>query len=293
MRKLTTEQFIEKSKLVHGERYDYSLVEFVNTRTKVVIICNKHGEFKQNSQSHIYHKQGCPSCGLEQKAQTILTTYGVNNISQSQIIKNKKQETTLKKYGVNNISQCEAFQDKKKKTNNEKYGGWYVLPHMTDILPTINNRDWLYNQYIENNNSPEQIAKMLGISPTTIIKYLKKHDIEIKQTSGYSIKCIQWLESIMIQEDIFIQHAGNGGEYYIPGTRFKVDGYCKETNTIYEFHGDCFHGNPDLFEYHKQCNPFNDLTAKELYDNTIKRENKIKELGFNLVVMWENDFNKR
>ena len=33
------------------------------------------------------------------------------------------------------------------------------------------------------------------------------------------------------------------------------------------------------------------VTTEELYDKTIERENKIKELGFNLVVMWENDFN--
>jgi len=62
--------------------------------------------------------------------------------------------------------------------------------------------------------------------------------------------------------------------------------------TIYEFHGDCFHGNPDLFEGHEQCHPYKKLKAKELYDKTKERENKIISLGYNLVTIWENDFDK-
>lgn len=107
----------------------------------------------------------------------------------------------------------------------------------------------------------------------------------------YSKVAIKWLNSI----DPNIQHAENGGEYRIiklDGTYFKADGYCKETNTVYEFHGDVFHGNPDLFEPNTKCHPFNkDITAKELYDKTIEREEYIKSLGYNLVVMWENDYN--
>jgi hypothetical protein len=45
MAKLTTEEFIAKAKAVHGDRYDYSKVEYVNASTKVCIICKKHGEF--------------------------------------------------------------------------------------------------------------------------------------------------------------------------------------------------------------------------------------------------------
>ncbi len=48
-------------------------------------------------------------------------------------------------------------------------------------------------------------------------------------------------------EGIYIQYALNDGEYQIPGTRYKADGYCSETNTIYEFHGDYWHGNPSKF----------------------------------------------
>lgn len=44
-RKLTTKEFIEKAKLIHGTRYDYSKVNYINNKTPVNIICKEHGEF--------------------------------------------------------------------------------------------------------------------------------------------------------------------------------------------------------------------------------------------------------
>ena len=58
---ITTEEFIRKAKEVHGDRYDYSKVEYVNTRTKVRIICPEHGEFLQIPNNHL-QGQGCPYC---------------------------------------------------------------------------------------------------------------------------------------------------------------------------------------------------------------------------------------
>ena len=61
MRKLTTYEFIEKAKKVHGDKYDYSKVEYVNSRTKICIICPQHGEFWQTPNAHLM-KEGCPKC---------------------------------------------------------------------------------------------------------------------------------------------------------------------------------------------------------------------------------------
>lgn len=64
MKKLTTAEFIERAKKIHGNKYDYSKVEYINTNTKVCIICPKHGEFWQKPIHHLSHK-GCPICGKE------------------------------------------------------------------------------------------------------------------------------------------------------------------------------------------------------------------------------------
>ena len=64
MAKLTTEEFIKRARAVHGDKYDYSRVEYVNNRAKVIIVCPKHGEFPQSPQKHL-SGQGCPNCGLK------------------------------------------------------------------------------------------------------------------------------------------------------------------------------------------------------------------------------------
>ena len=60
----TTEEWITSAHEVHGEKYDYSKVKYVNNTTKVCIKCPKHGEFEQTPASHI-KGAGCPKCGIE------------------------------------------------------------------------------------------------------------------------------------------------------------------------------------------------------------------------------------
>jgi hypothetical protein len=63
--KLTKEEFIVKANNVHGGIYNYSLVEYKSNRTKVRIICPKHGIFEQTPYKHTGMRQGCPRCGNE------------------------------------------------------------------------------------------------------------------------------------------------------------------------------------------------------------------------------------
>ena len=66
-RGLTTEEVIEKFKSIHGDKYDYSKVQYNKMHEKVCIICPKHGEFFQTPSKHI-RGQGCPKCGIEERA---------------------------------------------------------------------------------------------------------------------------------------------------------------------------------------------------------------------------------
>lgn len=70
MRKLTTEQFIEKARTVHGDTYDYSSVEYRGSKIKVDIKCKKHGVFRQIPNCHISQKQGCPKCSFRGRMTT-------------------------------------------------------------------------------------------------------------------------------------------------------------------------------------------------------------------------------
>jgi hypothetical protein len=59
--KLTTEKFIERSNIIHNFKYDYSVVEYKNNKTKIKIICPVHGIFEQRPDSHL-NGQNCPKC---------------------------------------------------------------------------------------------------------------------------------------------------------------------------------------------------------------------------------------
>ena len=69
-KKKTTEQFIEDARKVHGGKYDYSKVEYVNKRTKITIICPVHGEFEQTPDSHL-QGNGCRKCKYEKQAERL------------------------------------------------------------------------------------------------------------------------------------------------------------------------------------------------------------------------------
>ena len=59
--KVTLSAFIERSNNIHNRKFDYSKVDWVNTRIKVEIICPKHGSFMQKPFKHL-QGQGCPDC---------------------------------------------------------------------------------------------------------------------------------------------------------------------------------------------------------------------------------------
>ena len=61
MEKDKNKEFIEKARKVHGDKYDYSKVEYIDNATKVRIICPEHGEFMQRPYSHL-NGNGCPEC---------------------------------------------------------------------------------------------------------------------------------------------------------------------------------------------------------------------------------------
>ncbi len=61
-KKLTQEEFIKKCLLIHGDKYDYSLVEYKNSNTRISIICKIHGVFNQKPKDHVVNG-GCSKCG--------------------------------------------------------------------------------------------------------------------------------------------------------------------------------------------------------------------------------------
>lgn len=99
---LTQEEFIQKSREVHGDKYDYSKSVYVKNDVKVTITCPLHGDFEQVPMSHM-KGIGCPVCGNEARHR-----------SKREYLKRAetRKATCLSKYGVENIMQVPGTVDK-------------------------------------------------------------------------------------------------------------------------------------------------------------------------------------
>jgi hypothetical protein len=100
-RRLTIEEFIQKAKVVHGDKYDYSKVDYINNRIKIKIICLEHGEFKQIPINHLKGK-GCLKCGYKNQWKIRkITTY--NFIDKAKLIHENKYDYSDVNYIKSNI----------------------------------------------------------------------------------------------------------------------------------------------------------------------------------------------
>lgn len=82
--RITNEMFIDKAIKVHGNKYDYSKVNYINNRTPICIVCSEHGEFWQKPNYHLLG-EGCPKCRgslLETNISALLYNNNINFIKE-------------------------------------------------------------------------------------------------------------------------------------------------------------------------------------------------------------------
>ena len=288
MKKLTTNEFVEKSRKIHGNKYDYSKVDYINNRIEINLICPIHGIFQQVPYHHLGGR-GCADCGgskkwnIEKFIEEAKKVHGdkycyneatyINGITPLKIIckihgeffQSPGNHLSGKECGkcIGNVRlNTDEFIEKANKIHNNKY-------------------DYSVSVYGQNNNEKIKI-----ICPT--------HGMFLQDPSHHlsGRGCAKCSSTISNKERKFLDFIK------IPDTkenrqkiifRFKVDGIDLTTNTIYEFMGDYFHGNPKKFnsnDYNKVCHK----TFGELYENTLKKLNKLKESGYFVKYIWESDW---
>ena len=97
--KRTKNEFIEKDRMIYGDKYDYSLVEYINNFKKVKIICKKHGVFEQQPNKHLLN-QNCILCsGLKRKTteEFILQTINIHGDKYDySLVEYKNTDTKIK-----------------------------------------------------------------------------------------------------------------------------------------------------------------------------------------------------
>lgn len=303
----TLQEFIEKSNIIHNNKYEYSKVNYINSYTKVIIICKKHGEFEQLPLNH--YKHCCSKCSFE------------NNIRNNQLKEKSKnefeQKANLVHQNIYDYSKTNYINAASKLIVICKtHGEFFITPnnHLRgkgcppcgkekNRLSKIKPFQEYYDDFIKLYNDRFDYSLVNWKGGTTrinvickkhgefsVIPHAHRHGIECsKCRNNHSPISITWLEYMKIKYSVDIAHAENIGEYIITGSRYKADGYAKAINTIFEFHGDFWHGNPKI--YNKSIiNPRVGITYGELYENTVLKTEYIKKLGYNIIEIWENDW---
>jgi protein-arginine kinase activator protein McsA len=128
---MNTEKFIEKSKQIHGDKYDYSLTNYTDYKTPVTILCKIHSTFFQTPTSHLCKKRGCQTCanignGYQRRKTKELFIIDAqykfgNSFDYSKVIYNTQKDEV-----IIICNKCNK-EFKQKPVNHLSGGGWCLL----------------------------------------------------------------------------------------------------------------------------------------------------------------------
>ena len=307
--KQPVERFIENSIAIHQNKYTYDNVhEFKNMHEKVWIKCDLHGLFAQTPANHTHktNPQGCPQCRiltLSKKNSSDLETF----IKSAKKVHGNKYDYSLSNYTLSK-NPIEIFCVKHKKsffqTPNEHLSGngcqicgrekmSLSNKYLTTELVKIRCKEVWGNTYDyshtiwENNNK-----KITVICPKHGLFNIDFHNHTSRQNGcrkcGYKNRKKQneWLEYHNIPDDDLHREVviklNDGNRYY-------ADGYLPKTKTVYEFWGDYWHGHPNKVSPDTKIG---NKTAYELYIATMVKRKKYLEHGYNLIEIWEHEWDE-
>ena len=164
-KKLTKEEFITRAREVHGDRYDYSLVEYVNTQTKVKIICPEHGVFKQTPNNHTSLKKGCPQCAE--------TGFNPSEPGTLYVLADDKQCPTLLKIGVTNDLKQRLYQLQHSTPHPVVKLVSYLFPHGADAYKLEQEVHKVYHELNARLKGFDGATEWFKYNPV-ILEYVKK-----------------------------------------------------------------------------------------------------------------------
>jgi len=294
MRQKTSEEFLNEARNVHGETYKYP-EEYVNSRTHINIECSLHGLFSQLPQNHL-SGQGCPVCNPRKKLEQteVLERF-------RQVHGDKYDYSNVIYRGINNQVEilCKIHGIYHQKPHSHMYGHGCPMCSKTALqdidkiikrFRAVHGQKYDYSEIVYENilEKVKIKCKLHGPFWQAPAWHIAGHECSKCRSFSSSNAANKWLSSLNI-EGLQTFESPNG-EFLIPGTKWRVDGYDKTTNTVYEFHGTFWHGHPSSKSYKEnEKHPKIDATWNEIYQKTLKRDNKIIELGYNLIVKWEHE----
>ena len=302
-RNLCTEtSILNRLREVHGDKYNLSQVRYINTRTKITLICSTHGAFQILPGHAIRLKQGCNECGRlrakisrtktnEQFIAECTAIHG-NHYDYSQVVYKGSEHTVGIVCHVHGIFHQEAQIHLRGHGCPDCGGGKQLTTEIFIQRSTIihkNRYDYSETVYTKNNEKIKYNCVEHGAIEQIALSHLAGKGCWKCFSKGYSKSAIAWLEYVAVRDGITIEHALNVGEHQIRDSRYKADGYNPITGKVYEFMGDFHHSNPTIYA-RDQWHTLKKKTCGEVYDDTMERLRFIENQGYDVEVIWESDW---
>ncbi len=231
-KKMTTEEFVAKAKEVHGEKYDYTKVEYVNAKTNVCIVCPDHGKFWQTAGSHL-SGQGCPICNHGFTKSYILSLIketdleAMTNHQLIELISLKKLPEELKVLAFSPAGSIERINTLGQLKNTLEDSNISDLQAEEIIADEIEKQEKLQNERINDPESSESNdyidAKEIDDTlPELVMRSLHIYDNERFTASGEGEKFIKlesiqrlWNETLKDEENFIAKlKAEEGGDFF-------------------------------------------------------------------------------
>ena len=178
----------------------------------------------------------------------------------------------------------------KEKENHKLYADW-----LGEELGFKTEEDWykIIKGDFTDNNGGGLLSSYYNNSPSLFVTSIYPDypwDLS-KFKKNYSRGQIEWLNYLSIKKYPDIRHAlnDNEGEYSIPNSLYHADGYSKTKNLILEYHGDRWHGNPEIYNQ-EDINPITKTTYGEQYQKTLEKQRFCEESGYNYISIWESEW---
>lgn len=153
-KRLTTDEFTQKSRKVHGNRYDYSEVNYLSSNSKVIITCKKHGNFTQTPKHHL-SGSNCPQCSFDKTNKDNTKTIETFILEANKIHSNKYDYSKVKY--VNNKTKIIIICPTHGKFSQSPYIHLNTCGCRKCYLKTFNpykdKTKTLHNDFIEKSNS--------------------------------------------------------------------------------------------------------------------------------------------
>lgn len=296
---LTTSEFIDRAKHIHHEdKYLYDKTKYINAETKVEITCKRHDSFWITPLNHLYNKQGCKKCYNENRTKSLETF-----IAESNKIHNNVYDYSCVRYITTKIKVeiiCPAHGSFWQKPVEHISGkgciecgikkNAKIRSFSTEEFKLRANSIHIYLyayecvKYTNNHTKVEIICPSHGNFWQTPHSHLAGNGCP-KCTSIISKPETEWLDSFN-NPNICRQQC-----LRINGRLFKVDGFDHETNTIYEFLGDYWHGNPKRFKS-ADLNKHVQKTFGTLWNESMQKISFLQENGYIINYIWESEFKK-